>query len=176
MRQSIEWSEWTLIISFALILGSFFLVSQINARRSTPSISLPTPQPLAPLAITLTGAVCRPGTYAAEPGTPLSEILRKAHPKLHANLAPYSSAELLFADQVFHIEELSEIVVTVAGAVLEEVQITLPAGSRISDLKGKISLSAEADPRFLKRKKQLRHREKVVVPKKGVAKKCTPSV
>ncbi len=176
MRRSIEWSEWTLIISFALVLSSFLLISQINTRRSAPLGSLPTPQALAPLFITLTGAVCRPGVYPAQPGTPLSDLLRKARPTPHANLTPYTPAEPLWADQVFHIEELSEIIVTVEGAVLEPLQLALPVGSRISDLKGKISLSAEADPRFLKRKKQLRHREKVVVPKKGVAKKCTPPI
>lgn len=166
MRRSVEPSEWTLILSLSFILASLFIISQINSYRSTPSLIFSAPSQPAPVTITLSGAVQRPGAYTVESGTPLAQVLRKARPKTHANLQNYNLEEPLLTDTTLQIEERPIITVTIDG-----VEITLPAGSRICDLKGKISLEPDADPQFFRRKKQLRHGEKIEIPKKGVAKK-----
>lgn len=61
----------------------------------------------------------------------------------------------------------TEVRVTVRGAA-ESIELVLPKGSRISDLKEKISLSAEADKTFFRRKRKLKDGEVIEVPKKTV--------
>jgi DNA uptake protein ComE-like DNA-binding protein len=61
-----------------------------------------------------------------------------------------------------------EILVTVQGAVLEPVRLTMSPGSRICDLKEKVSLTADADRTFFRRKKRLQDGVIIEVPKKTV--------
>lgn len=62
--------------------------------------------------------------------------------------------------------EPTEITVWVKGAVKESVELILPVDSRICDLKAKINLSDDADKRFFRRRKRLKNREEIWVPKK----------
>jgi hypothetical protein len=64
--------------------------------------------------------------------------------------------------------------VWVCGAVKEAGEITLPAGSRISDLKGKVTLSEEADKSFFRRRRKLKNGEAIEVPKKTVENNLAP--
>jgi hypothetical protein len=80
---------------------------------------------------------------------------------------------LLPLDQVIEeplhlvVEEFSEIVVRIKGAATP-VELRVPTGSRISDLKSKVSLTAEADKAFFRRKRLLKNGEIIEVPKKTV--------
>ena len=64
--------------------------------------------------------------------------------------------------------EEKEVRVVVRGAVKEPVEVVLPAGSRICDLKDQIIFTEETNKAFFRRKKVLRDGEEIIVPKKTV--------
>ena len=64
------------------------------------------------------------------------------------------------------VEELREVVVFVGGEVAQAVEVTLPVGSRICDLRSKVALTPESDKGFFRRRKVLKDGEKIEVPKK----------
>jgi hypothetical protein len=57
----------------------------------------------------------------------------------------------------------STVTVTVQGCV-QPATLTLPKGSRLCDLKGKVRLGPNADPRIFKKRRQLKNHEAVYVP------------
>jgi hypothetical protein len=176
MRQSMIASEWVLIGSIALILGSFWLVAQYHrAFGRSPErysvLSLAVESPASSVTVAISGAVKRPGEYVVSQGTTLQQVLRKALPMASADLSSLPLQKFLETSQAIEVPELREIRIFVEGAVLRPVELLLPAGSRIFDLRGKIDLSSEADRKFLKRKKLLRHGDRIQVPVKVQGKK-----
>lgn len=167
MKNSLKRSEWLLIGSFLLILGSLFLVSKVNAVWAETTLQETEIETFIEIAVD--GAVSKPGKYTVPAGTPVLEAVKKARPKPFADLknlqGPVHSA------MIIRVEELKEIVVQVKGAVEQPVELVMPVKSRISDLKSKITLTPEADKAFFRRRRLLKNGEVVEVPKKTVVHK-----
>lgn len=146
---------------------SLTVIAKVNAYRAADTLSSKEFQ-IEEILVTVTGAVAKPGEYLVPAGTLVGAVLRKARPLPYANLKVLPIAHLIEAPVHFCIEELTEITVFVEGAVQEPVILTLPAKSRVSDLKSKVVLSAEADKGYFRRRRLLKDGEKIAVPKKTV--------
>lgn len=166
-RGSLDPSEWALLALFFLFMASLVIVSKVSVYRSTDLIGQIS-EISEDIFVTLSGAVKKPGVYRVSAGTTLGVVLRRAQPSFYADLGSLPLEDILLKSAHFNVKELQEICVKIKGAVLQPVLLTLPIGSKISDLKSKIVLTSEADRVFLKSRKKLRNGDEIVVPKKAV--------
>jgi DNA uptake protein ComE-like DNA-binding protein len=167
MKKTLPSSEWALVSSLLLIMASLVVIAKINAYRASSALTAKELQ-VEEILVTVTGAVAKPGDYKVPAGTLVESVLRKARPKLHANLKDISLKLPIEAPTHLVVEELSEITVFVQGAVEKPLKLTLPAKSRVSDLRSKVVLSAEGDKSYFRRRRWLKDGEKIEVPKKTV--------
>ncbi len=166
-QQSLSSSEWTLLAIFLFLIGSLIFIAKVNVQRASDLIAQVVEPPLEFLVV-IDGAVRKPGEYMVPVGTCVSAVLRKAHPLPYADLRSIDPEEIITATKRMTIQELQEIRVHVDGAIVEPLELILPVGSRISDLKSKIGFTKDTDRAFFRRRKLLRDGDKVVVPKKTV--------
>lgn len=167
MKKSLYSSEWILVLSLLAIMASLVLIAQVNASRALSTLALDDAKE-ADVLVTVEGAVGKPGEYLVPSGTTVEQALRKAKPKPWANLQSLPLTKIIEEPLHIAVEELTEITVFVRGAVTEPLELTLPAQARVSDLKSKVSLSKDADKTFFRRKRMLKNREIIEVPKKGL--------
>ena len=154
-------SEWLLVASLLLILGTLFVFSKIKAFRTKEGTICAT----IPVEVVVSGHVSKPGTYLVDPGTPVSEVIVKAKPKLFANLERFDSGARVPGACSYYIEPKLELTVRVGGACVEEELKVIP-GTRICDLKKKITLQPGADLAFFKKKRRLADKETIKIPLK----------
>jgi hypothetical protein len=165
---SLQISEWILFFSFVCIILSLFLVSKVTSARSLDSLRAaekPLRLPVEMLSVEIRGSVQKPGIYSVPKGTTARIALRKARPKPFADLRSLALDQILEEATSFDLPALKEIHVEVRGCVVENRTLTLPVGSRISDLKGKLDLTPEANKAFFKRQRLLKEGEIIEVPK-----------
>ncbi|HSX26983.1 MAG TPA: SLBB domain-containing protein [Chlamydiales bacterium] len=167
MKQSVQSSEWVLVGSLLLIMASLVVISKVNVYRAASTLALNEIE-VKEILVTVKGAVAKPGAYRVLEGTLLETVLRKARPWPHANLKALPLKRPLEGESEIVVEELAEITVYVDGAVEKRVELTLPAKSRVSDLKSKVVLSEDADKSYFRRRRWLKDGEKIEVPKKTV--------
>lgn len=156
------------MLSLLLILAALVVISQVQRRRDA---QFATTTPIQEkVAVTLTGAFSKPGTYWVQSGTTLGDVLKKGRPKRFADLRTYDLTCLIEAPLEVIVEELEEIVVYVEGAIEAPLELHLPTGTRLSDLKSKVSCLPEADITFFKGRRYLLDGERIIVPEKVVKK------
>ena len=151
-------------------MASLVVVAKINAYRAQDAIDQLIDAPLEYI-VTISGAVKKPGEYPCSAGTSIGDALKKAKPSPFANLQLLDLKKFITGPCDVVIEELKEVRVQVDGAILEPLEIVMPVGSRISDLKSKIDFTQESDKSFFRRKKLLKDGDKITVPKKGLERK-----
>ncbi len=167
MKKSLPSSEWLLVASLLMIMASLVVIAKVNAYRAASSITAKDLQQ-EEIWVTIEGAVAKPGRYRALSGQTIGEVVRKARPNPFADLKKIPLKEIVEAPMQLQIEELSEVQVFIQGAVAEPVEIRVPARTRICDLKSKVSLTAEADKTFFRRRKMVKDGEILEVPKKTI--------
>lgn len=146
---------------------SLVIISKINAYRASSLLSdQEFYQEL--VTVTVSGAVVKPGDYQVPAGTTVREVLKKARPKPNANVQAFTLGALIDSSIHLNVAALTEISVRVQGEVVAPQKLTLPAESRISDLKEKVLLTQNADKSYFRRRKRLKNGEIIVVPKKTV--------
>lgn len=165
MKHSLSRSEWSFLAIFFLIMATLVLIAKINVHRATDTLGRLRSEK-AEILVTIEGAVKKPGAYIVKEGTAAKAILRKAGPTLYADLKNVPVKELVIKSTHWIIPELKEIRVLVEGAVLVPLELAMPLGSRICDLKSKVICTDDADKSFFKRKRRLKNGEKIEVPKK----------
>ncbi len=78
-------------------------------------------------------------------------------------------ASVALSTQSSQSEECSaEIRIFINGAVEKPIELIVPTGTRICDLKSKVLFTADVDKSFLKRRRKLKNREILTVPKKSI--------
>jgi DNA uptake protein ComE-like DNA-binding protein len=154
---------------------SLALIAKVNVYRASSTLPLQELQ-AKDILVSISGAVKKPGAYRVAAGTPLEAVLKKAKPLPHAKLEGLPFQEPVESAKEIFVEELSEIVVFVSGAVQEPGELTLPAKSRVSDLKSKVVLSPDADKSYFRRRRWLKNGEKIEVPKKTVEENSAKSL
>lgn len=166
MKKSLQSSEWFLVASLLLIMVSLVTISKISATKATSQ--LPIEEDQKKVLVTVEGAVKKPGSYFIEVGSSIQDVLKIAKPLPNADLKKWLLLGEIQSDCQIEISELSEIVVSIKGAVVKPIELTLPVGSRICDLKSKILLSEDAEKAFFRRRKRLKNGDIICVPKKTV--------
>lgn len=162
---SLRTSEWVLFFSFLSILLSLFIISKMTSARSLDRLrDMPAaPLPIEMISVEIVGCVQKPGTYSLPKGTTAQLALRKARLKPFADLSAINLNQILEYSCQLDVPALKEIHVEVRGCVKENMTLTLPAGSRICDLKGKVELTSEANKAFFKRRRLLKEGEIIEV-------------
>ena len=112
------------------------------------------------------GCVKKPDVYQVPKGTSLRAILRKARPEVLANLQDLPMDRILEESCLIEVPAFEKIWVQIQGAVEENISLELVAGSRLCEIKGKVALRPDADPRFLKRRRLLKNGEIITMPSK----------
>ena len=166
-KKPIQSTEWLLVSSLLLIMASLVLISKVNAYRTASALSEKDFQ-VERVAVTVEGAVANPGKFYVPSGSSVGSVLKKARPLRDADLQNIFESQLVEQDVTFKVEKLSELTVSVSGAVELPVELKLPLGSRICDLKSKLKLTPEADKTYFRRRKLLINGQQIEVPKKSV--------
>lgn len=167
MKHSLNSSEWTLLSIFFLIIASLIFISKVNTSRAADTIGQ-IEEKQTQILVTIEGAVKKPGQYWVSEGTLVKTALRKALPNSYADLRALPLKEIITQPLHLTVTELQEVKVSVGGAILEPLELVMPVGSRIFDLKSKITFTPETDKRFFRRRKLLKDGDKIEVPKKTV--------
>jgi len=160
-------SEWLLTFSLLSLLFSLFVIAKLQSGTLDQSEVPPIPM----VKIEILGSVSKPGEYLVEKGSPLRAAIQKAKPTPFANLREFDLAQPVEASQVLELRELSEIVVTVDGALEQITQLRLPPKTRVCQIKRQLSLLPEADLAQFKSRRYLKDGEKITIPFQVVDKK-----
>lgn len=158
-------SSWLLVGSLILFMASLVVLSQVNAYRAR---SILNEVGVADVWVEIEGAVHKPGRYLIPVGMTVGQALKKARPKVLANVDALDLKKNIDSPLTLTVEEWSRVKVRVEGEVLEAVELELAAGERISDLRTKVSLTPMADKTFFRKKRVLKNGDVIVVPKKAV--------
>jgi protein involved in polysaccharide export with SLBB domain len=168
IKNSLLNSEWILVSSLLLILASLVVLAKINTYRAAILVETHKLEPVEAVAVTIEGAVARPGTYQIIPGTLMSQVLKKARPSHLADLTRFSANQRIKNPIHIQIEPLREITIYLEGEVTGSCEIHLPPESRLCDLKSKIEFTSLADQAFIqslgKKRRRLKNGEILFVP------------
>jgi len=166
LKKSLESSEWILSASLVVILASLFIISRCHEHRKKSQLIALSDAVEHPVNIVISGEVFRPGVYPALPGTRIGDLIKKSRPKRFADLRAIELDRPIDKPLDIAIPLLSEISIRIEGAVIEPLDLKMPPGSRICDLKSKIQCERDADLHYLKRRRLLKDGETVVIPRK----------
>ena len=159
--------EWILAATLIIFIAALVLIAKINSYRASTAISAATLLP-EEILVTIDGAVKKPGQYMIRAGGTIEHALRKAKPTVTADLKALPLKELIENPLHISVPELKEIRVFVAGAIAEPVELRLPPGSRICDLRSKVIFTNETEKAFFRRRKLLKNGDRIEAPKKTV--------
>ncbi len=168
VSETLQSSEWILVISFLTIFLSVALLSSIQSYKARSILDTKVVREIEPVFATIGGAVAKPGSISVAPGTSLKEILKKVKPKWNANLREIDWEKKIEGPFNLHIQELTEVLIQVKGSVKENLTLQLPIGSRVCDLKSKVNFTDDADSLVFKSRRRLKDGEIFEVPKKGI--------
>ncbi len=166
--KSLQFSEWILVSSVLLLLTSFVVIAQCHAHRRASQLKIFLDAVESMATVSIDGAVLKPGSYSVSLGTCLGDVIKKSRPKRFADLRSIDTASLVNADLSLSIGELSMIRVHVLGSGVGAVDLEVPAGTRVCDLKSKIQCSPMADRSALKSRRLLKDGEEICIPEKGL--------
>lgn len=155
-------SEWILTGSLFLLLLSLLAIAKIKATQ----VGDPLERKIVTLDVSIDGHVKKPGVYAVARGTPIGEALKKAHPKKFADLRAIPLKDPISHPLCLHVEPLRELTVQVVGAIENPGQFRVAPGTRIADLKKFLSLAANADRAYFKKKRMVQDGETIKIPQK----------
>jgi hypothetical protein len=161
MEKSLRSSEWTILLSFLLILASLFIFTRCKIHKTAAYLAAETIAPEELIPVTFQGAVAKPGTYPAPPGTLLKNIIKKCRPQKNADLSSIDLNRRIEAPLELVIAEKKEILVWIAWGSEEPVALRLPLGARLCDLKSKIYIDPILDDSILKKRRLLQDGEEV---------------
>ena len=157
MQKNLPVREW---LSLAIVGGAILVVisqSFLKIRlREEEVLHLPE------IEITIVGEVKKPGLYKVVKGFPLLQAILLARPTPWAHLEEeYGVAE---GARKILITPIKEVEVILKGALLQEGSYFFPVGSRLCDIKDKIPLEKRADKSFFRKRRRLKHKEKITIP------------
>lgn len=152
--------EWTAIaVMICLFIGigaiSYFYHHEIPAEINRQAIPM--------IDIYVEGAIETPGHYELKKGTRFEGLLSQLKLLPEADTTEIKLRAILKHGQIVTIP-YKTITVFIEGAVASPKSLVIPRSSRLEDLIDHIQLSENADIRYLKKKRQLRDQEKIIVP------------
>jgi hypothetical protein len=166
MHKSLQQSEWILVGSLLLIMASLLLVARVSAHRSSSLLASHRIPEKTEHVVTISGAVSKPGAYKAQSGTLLKKVLRKSRPSRFADLKRFDDGQRVESDLAIEVGLIQEIQVSVVKEGEDPMELTLPAGTRASDLKSKVPFSEVYDLSVFKSRRMLKDGEILTLRKK----------
>ena len=166
MKKNLEFTEWVLSFCIVIALSSFLIIARLQEQKKNVQLEELLKGKKEIFQIAVSGEVLRPGVFSCQAGTRLGDIVKKCRPKRFADLDGVGLDRPVESSLIIDIPKLQALSVRVVGAVAEEVELEMPPGSRISDLKSKVACKKEADLKFFRRKRLLKQRETIEVPEK----------
>lgn len=170
MKQSLPIHEWLIVVLLLGILTLLIIITWTHREPSFPQTTTPhfmTPQEIE---VIVEGKVEKPGTYRLKKGTKLEELLTLCGPLPEADLDRLKLTKILKDGQKVKIVPKEEITVFIKGAVKQEISVTVPSGTTLEQLLGKIECLPNADIKKLQKKRKLKDQEIVHVPTKKTRK------
>lgn len=155
-------SERFVIGFFLILLCSFTLIAKISSWKAKNLLS--EVFPLETVHIEVSGEVLRPGVYEFPLGVSCQKVLEKAKPKKFADLSPID--QMAPAPIFLFVPPLEQIHVLIQGPGALACELSLPPGTRLSDLKSKIYLQEFADLSLFRSRKMLKDGEIIFVEKR----------
>ncbi len=142
-RPTLNIPEWILVIGFLSLLISLVIISKISAIRAQSILEVH--KLIETVLVEVAGEVAKPGRYLVEKGSTLAELMQTVKPKKFADLAALRLCDPICEPTSLTISRLNEIVAVVRGEGIDPIEIHLPAGSRVLEIKSKISLPKDFD-------------------------------
>lgn len=162
---SLQRSEWVFFITILATIAILFTFAKASSSNGLERLrKWERVEPIPEVWIQITGHVKHPGSWKLLPGANLGGILRKAVPKPFADLSKIDPLFVPNEDMSIEIFPAKTIRVRVCGCVKENIELEVEPGFRISDLKGKIELASDADPKFLRKRRMLQNEEVIKIP------------
>lgn len=161
-RPSLNPSEWAVITVFLLLLSSLGLIAKISSWKARDLLS--SAPPLETVQIEVSGEVLRPGVYELRKNSLCAEILERIRPKRFADLSGIDPKAPVFSP--FYIPKLQELHVLIEGEGVCPCELSVPPGTRVSDLKSKITFLENGDPSPFRSRKMLSEGEVIFVKKR----------
>ncbi len=163
IKLSLLESEWVIVVTLILIMLSMGVIAKINAYRSC-SLLAEDPLPThASCIVTIDGEVAKPGTFIVPPGTPLKKIIRKSCPTPFCDLKKIDVNQIVENSANIRLSKLSEITVILEGLSSGSRQLTIPAGTRMSQLKKYVDFEEESGVAAIKNRRMLRDGEVISI-------------
>lgn len=107
------------------------------------------------------GAVAKPGSYQVKVGTLVKDVIAMAEPLPEADLRKIRPTTKARNGQSYQIPAHPTITVYLTGAVQSEGPLTVPKGTRLSELTQYALLKANADLEKINRKRYLKDNESI---------------
>ncbi|MBS0624822.1 MAG: SLBB domain-containing protein [Verrucomicrobia bacterium] len=162
-RPSLNISEWLVITLFLSLMVAMALISKLSSAKAQEIIVLNHKEDS--VKIEISGEVHKPGIYEFEAGVTYAEALKRARPKRFADVSNLRLEDAVQGARII-VPGLEAIRIRVSGEVKQSGELIVPVGTRVCDLKSKIELTAEGDPKVFSRRKILADGEKIQVPKR----------
>ena len=160
-KKDLRVSEWIFAGSLVLILSSLWLVAKIQTWQYSKGT---TSSPIELVSVQIEGFVKRPNVYEFPVGTPLREALRKARPKRFADLRCLDPMAPILGPMKLTIKSLQSVKIHITGAVAKNEILEVTPGTRICQLKERISLLQGADLSFFKKQRFVMDGEILEIP------------
>lgn len=158
-------SEWMIIISLMLVMASFAIIAKVNAFRTSSILKENFIPHHALCEIVIDGEVAKPGTFMVPPGTPLKKVLKKSSPTPFADLKQIDENRGVEESAHYKIERLTEISVRIEGLPSGTIDLVVPAGTRMCNLRSYICLDVDRKYLISTSRRMLRDREIISIEK-----------
>jgi len=102
--------EWILIFGILGLVAALLVISQLSKVRHDQMLQTCIEQADRAIAITLTGAIQRPGTYEVKPGTTLKDLLKNVPLAENAERKKVPLKKVFYSTQDIHIPHKKEAI------------------------------------------------------------------
>jgi hypothetical protein len=166
LKKSLEFTEWILAFCIVVVLASFLIIARLHEQKKNVQLEEFLKEKKEVFKIAISGEVLHPGVFSCQAGARLGDAVKKSRPKRFADLQGLDLDSPVKSSLEIVIPKLTQVSIRVVGAVVEPIELSLPPGSRISDLKTKVACKEGADLKFFKRQRLLKHGETIEVPER----------
>lgn len=149
-------SEWTMIFSLLFVMLSLGIIAKMKTMDCSEQLQNPPPQTHEMCEVVIDGAVSRPGVFRVPPGTLLRKVIKKSGLRPNSNLRKLDLNQRVEESIHIHIEELSELSVTLEKEGEESIHFAVPLGTKVSDLKSLGLCSKKEASLLFKSRRQVR--------------------
>ncbi len=164
MEQKLPPGEWLVIVAVVAVMALLTVVAFVSDRHMTDH-NLDSPHHLISqeIDVFVEGAVEHPGAFTVKRGAVVQDVLDRAKLRPEANLSKLKMTAKLRNGQRVRVPAKEMITIILEGAVVHPGPHRVFKGMRWDQLSEVVELAADADVKFLKKKKRLKDQDVVHV-------------